>query len=161
METVWESELADLLNDLLATQDELIGVLTRKRRMLVEVDTAGLAAIGEEEAGLITRLQECLERRQSLLDRAAQSGLPADSIQSLSAAVPCRETGDLGKQVKLATARSRLLRHHSLTNWVLVQRSLLHLSQMLEIIATGGRLKPTYEKGDSAHSSGALVDRAV
>ena len=48
----------------------------------------------------------------------------------------------------------RLLQHHSLTNWVLVQRTLIHLSQVLEIIATGGRLKPTYGKDDSADSGG-------
>ncbi|MCU0373434.1 MAG: hypothetical protein MUE56_09370, partial [Ignavibacteria bacterium] len=29
----------------------------------------------------------------------------------------------------------RLLQHQSLTNWVLAQRSMLHLSQLLEIIA--------------------------
>ena len=46
-----------------------------------------------------------------------------------------------------AAERSRLLQHQSLTNWVLVQRSLLHLSQLIEIIATGGRPKPTYGNG--------------
>ena len=60
-----------------------------------------------------------------------------------------------------ATARMRLLQHHSLTNWVLVQRTLIHLSQMLEIIATGGRLKPTYGKDDSVNSGGFLVDQAA
>jgi hypothetical protein len=39
--------------------------------------------------------------------------------------------------------------------------SLLHLSQMIEIIATGGRPKPTYEKGPGSNSGGALVDRAA
>ena len=43
----------------------------------------------------------------------------------------------------------------------LVQRALIHLSQMLEIIATGGQMQPTYEKKDSVEASGALVDRAV
>jgi hypothetical protein len=60
-----------------------------------------------------------------------------------------------------AADRSRLLQHQSLTNWVLVQRTLLHLSQMIEIIATGGRPKPTYEKGPGSNSGGALVDRAA
>jgi hypothetical protein len=52
----------------------------------------------------------------------------------------------------------RLLQHHSLANWVLAQRSLLHVAQMLEIIATGGRLQPTYGNGESSMSGGALVD---
>jgi hypothetical protein len=38
----------------------------------------------------------------------------------------------------------RVLQHHSLANWVLAQRRLLHVAQSLEIIATGGRMRPTY-----------------
>ena len=60
-----------------------------------------------------------------------------------------------------AAGKSRLLQHQSLTNWVVVQRTLLHLSQLLEIIATGGRLRPTYGKESPAASGGALLDHAV
>jgi hypothetical protein len=63
--------------------------------------------------------------------------------------------------IREAANRTQLLRHQSLTNWVVVQRSLLHLSQLIEIIATGGRPKPTYDKGPGSHSGGALVDRAA
>jgi hypothetical protein len=51
-----------------------------------------------------------------------------------------------------------LLRHQSLVNWVLVQRHLIYLSQLLEIIATGGRLEPTYEKEGTLSAHGGLVD---
>ena len=71
----------------------------------------------------------------------------------------------LGKQAKAASLRARLLQHESLTNWVLAQRTLLHLSQILEIVATGGVEKPTYAKGQTATSTGAatgaIVDRAA
>jgi hypothetical protein len=159
MDTAWESELAELLSDLLAAQDELIDVLTKKRRLLVKLDTQGLAAIGQQEQDLIERLEQCLRRREDLLGRAAAEGLPSNTIRSLTAALPRQQRGELGNQVKLANARSRLLQHHSLVNWVLVQRSLLHLAQMLEIIATGGRMQPTYDKGHSVPANGALVDR--
>jgi hypothetical protein len=95
------------------------------------------------------------------MKRAAQEGLPSDSIQSLAAALPESEKRNLTGQVRQATSRARLLQHRSLTTWVLVQRTLIHLSQMLEIIATGGRAQPTYEKRDSLEASGALVDREV
>jgi hypothetical protein len=64
-------------------------------------------------------------------------------------------------QLKHTAARARLLQHQSLANWVLAQRTVLHLSQMLEIIATGGRLQPTYGKENSAATGGSLVDQAV
>ena len=49
----------------------------------------------------------------------------------------------------------------SLAQWVAVQRTVLHLSQMLEIIATGGRSQPTYGMGVGSQRSGALMDQAV
>lgn len=161
METSWESELATLLTDLLAVQDELLATLVEKRQLLVDADTGGLAAIGQQEQRLIGSLQECLRRREDLLARAAQEGLPAASIQALSRALPRTHRGPLENRVKLAGSRARLLKHHSFTNWVLTQRTLIHLSQMLEIIATGGRLQPTYGEGQPAGASGALVDRAA
>ena len=69
--------------------------------------------------------------------------------------------GNLGEQVKDASAKMLLLRHQSLTNWVLAQRALVHLSQMIEIIATGGRMQPTYGNGAPSFATGNLVDHAV
>jgi hypothetical protein len=53
----------------------------------------------------------------------------------------------------------RLLQHQSLANWVLAQRSLLHVSQLIEIIATGGRMQPTYGDKESVHARGSLVNQ--
>ena len=161
METAWESELATFLTDLSAVQEESLEILTRKRQLLVDADTEGLAEIAQREQALIERLQESLKRRQGLLERAGAEGLPSESIRSLSTALPDRRKGELADQLDQAAGRARLLQHHALTNWVLVQRTLIHLSQMLEIIATGGQMQPTYERKDSVEASGALVDRAV
>ena len=161
METSWESEVASLLTDLLAVQDELLATLSRKRELLVEADTDGLAAVGQQEQQLIGSLQKCLQRREQLLARADREGLPSASILALSRAIPQDKPGQLDQRVRLANSRARLLKHHSFTNWVLTQRTLIHLSQMLEIIATGGRLQPTYGEGQPAGASGAMVDREV
>jgi len=159
METNWEGELAGLLNDLSAVQDEMLAVLNHKRELLVARNADGLAEVATDEERLVERLQQCLRRRAELLERAAEEGRPADSIRSLTESLPRRQRRQLGGQVKQASARARLLRHHALTNWVLVQQTLIHLSQMLEILATGGRFQPTYGKGSRAQAGGALVDR--
>jgi hypothetical protein len=161
MEPSWESELAKLLGELLVVQGELLAILVKKRELLVASDGAGLAALAPQEEKLVAGLQQCVQRRQQLLARAAEEGLPAVSIRALAKALPLTERGRWDESIRLASSRARLLRHHSLTNWVVVQRTLLHLSQMLEIIATGGRLKPTYGGGEAAQPSGALVDRAA
>jgi flagellar biosynthesis/type III secretory pathway chaperone len=156
--TAWESELASFMNDLSSTQNETLELLVQKQKCLAKLDAEGLAAIAGREEELMNRLQECLRRRAELLEKADQQGLPASSIGALAKSLPSGGRGELGGQVKQANSRTRLLRHQSLTNWVVVQRTLLHLSQMLEIIATGGKKRPTYSKEDSSDGGGALVD---
>lgn len=161
MEIDWEEELAALLGELSSTQSELLQFLVEKRNRLAAGDTIGLATMQSREVDLSNRLQQCHERRGQLLVAAAGAGLPADNLRSLTAAVPKGERQQLSAGVRQATEQARLLQHHSLTNWVLTQRTLLHLSQLLEIIGTGGRASPTYGKAESHSASGGLVDRAA
>ena len=154
-----EADLAELLSDLSSVQEELLDVLMQKRDRMAASNLEGMAELQPREEQLCQRLQACHERRTQLLETASQKGVKADSLGKLASLVPSQGQGKLSKQVKETSGRMRLLRHHSLTNWVLAQRTLLHLSQILEIIATGGRLQPTYGKGESVTSRGALVDR--
>jgi hypothetical protein len=68
------------------------------------------------------------------------------------------KSSKLGGRVKETAHRMRLLQHQSLANWVLAQRSVLHVAQLLEIIATGGRMQPTYGDRESVHARGSLVN---
>jgi hypothetical protein len=154
-----EAELASLLNDLLAGQGVLMAVLNRQRNLLGAMDHQGLAAIAEEEQRMLGVLQDCLKRRQDLLARAASEGLPARSIQSLTNALPPPQRAPLARQVAAASTRAKLLQTQSLTNWIVIQRTLIHLSQLLEIIATGGRIQPTYGRAGSSRASGALLNQ--
>jgi flagellar biosynthesis/type III secretory pathway chaperone len=156
-----ESALADLLAELSAIQTELLTLLADKRHRLLTSDIAAMDALREREQELIARLQACQDRRLALLAQAASEGLPANDLRTLASALPLSQRQKLVHPMREAAARMRILQHHSLTNWVLVQRTLIHLSQVLEIIATGGRLKPTYGKDDSAPSGGFLVDQAA
>jgi hypothetical protein len=154
-----EAELATLLNDLLAGQGELMAVLNRKRNLLAAMDHEGLAGIADEEQRLLGVLQDCLARRQDLLSRAASAGLPAGSIQALTQAMPPAHRGPLARQVASASSRARLLHTQNLTNWIVIQRTLIHLSQLLEIIATGGRARPTYGTAEPSHAHGSLLNQ--
>lgn len=161
MQTSWESELAHFLTELSSVQGESLEILTQKTKLLAAADRQGLADLGQQEEQLIEKLQQCMQQRQALLDRAAAEGLPSENLRSLTKALPTPARERLGDQVSQASARTRLLQHHSLTNWVLVQRTLIHLSQLLEIIATGGQMKPTYGKEESVQTTGALVNQVV
>jgi flagellar biosynthesis/type III secretory pathway chaperone len=157
----WETEIAGLLAELADVQTALLAVLTEKRQLLASADHAALSTVAGREQQLVARLEACHRRRQELLGRAQVEGLPSDSIRSLSAVLPADGRERLQASIDDAANRSRFLQNQSLTNWVLVQRSLLHLSQLIEIIATGGRPQPTYGKGSERQNCGALVDRAA
>jgi hypothetical protein len=154
-----ESDVAVLLTDLLAGQNDLMEILARKRALLGTVDHAGLAAITADEQRLLGTLQDCLRRRELLLTQAATDGLPSTSLQALAKALPPASAAGLNRQIAAAGAKARLLQHQSLINWIVVQRTLIHLSQLLEIIATGGRLQPTYGVIGEGCAHGVLVDQ--
>jgi hypothetical protein len=156
-----ESDIGELLSELADVQTALLGTLNEKRLHLAAGDQAALTAMAGREQELATRLQACHERRQELLAQAGAKGLPSDSIESLSGGLPAASRDRVRASIREAAGRTQLLQHQSLANWVLVQRSLLHLSQLIEIIATGGQPKPTYGKGSDRAASGALVDRAA
>ena len=157
----WETELASLLKQLSTAQHELLSLLSVKRDLIVRRDHEGLASLVPREGELAAELQACQLRRQELLARADAEGLPANSIEELSAALPRSAASALKTPVAEARQRAELIRHECLAQWVAVQRTVLHLAQLLEIIATGGRSQPTYGKGRVVERGGALIDQAV
>jgi len=162
METVQldlESELSWLLQELSLVQEEMLEVLAAKCERIADSNLDGITELQQREESLCHRLKVCHDQRGELLAMAAEEGLPGDTLGSLASSLTSAHRGELTVQVKEVNARMRLLQHRSLTNWVLTQRSMLHLSQLLEIVATGGRLQPTYGRDESSISSGALVDR--
>lgn len=157
----WEQEIARLLTQLSDIQRELLTLLSEKRAALSTANAAGLAELHARERDMIERLQTCQEQRVRLLEQAAEVGLPNASLKSLVSALPQRGGLQFKRDIEEASHRARLLQHQSLTNWMITQRTLLHLSQMIEIIATGGRLQPTYGTGEPAPTAGSLVDQAA
>lgn len=161
MEISWDNDICALLAELSAVQEELLALLSEKRKHLRTSDAAGLLSLQPREQSLIHRLQQCHDRRGALLQRAAAEGLPARDLTTLAEAIGGTTGNEIQQQLAQAAQRSRLLQHQSLSQWVFVQRTLLHLSQLLEIIATGGQGRPTYGKEDPAGATGALVDHAA
>jgi flagellar biosynthesis/type III secretory pathway chaperone len=161
----WEQALPELLEELSAVQHEWLVVLAEKQRLLLDPATeADVAVLQSREAELLARLQACHDRREELLRLAESEGKPGKSLRAVAATLPAgagRETVEA--RLDEAQRQSRLLRQRNLANWMMHQRAMIHLSQVLEILATGGRLQPTYENGklSSNGPTGILVDEAV
>jgi hypothetical protein len=156
-----DGEITALLQDLSAVQHDLLQVLGEKRRCLLAVDAVGLDGISHREGEIIARLQAVQDRRTAILAGAGQAGLADHSLTALAQQLPAWRDAKRSTELRDTAQRMRLLQHQSLANWVVIQRTLVHLSQMLEIIATGGRLQPTYGSDSSSVSSGTLLNQEV
>jgi flagellar biosynthesis/type III secretory pathway chaperone len=156
--TVGVTQLAHLLTELSQVQTELLDLLRDKQQRLALREPEEINALAEREAELAARLQTCHDRRHALLAQAQEEGLPSDSIASLAGTLPDGQRGPLARQIKESAARMRILQHQSLANWVLAQRALLHVAQLLEIVATGGRMQPTYGNASQSVARGNLLN---
>lgn len=154
----WDSELATLLSELSSVQGDLLKVLAEKRQVILRGDAPAMNGLAARETEIMTRLEMCHRRRSELLSDAKASGMPATTLTDLARRVSPSDGAKHQRELKNATQNLRKLQSESLSNWVLAQRSLLHVSQLLEIIATGGKIRPTYEKDASTHVRGNLVD---
>jgi hypothetical protein len=154
----WDADFTSLLDELTAVQTELLAVLEQKRRLLGQMDSDGLDAIQQREGALVGRLQLCQERRQTLLDQADVTGTPVPNLRVLARARGNDRHRASEPRLQQAQLQARLLQHNALTNWVIAQKTLLHLTHLLEIVATGGRLQPTYGQiGDDLAPAGGLL----
>ena len=158
-----EHDILQFLSELSAVQEQTLSVLNRKQKLLVKPNHDALAEIAVEEQEVLIRLRECLDRREEILDAARQQGHDVESLQSL-----CRRilSSECLRLVEEAARRSRLIQSQSMTNWMMTQKSIIHLSYLLEMIATNGRGKPTYHRPNEKESSvfgggGGFVDRVA
>ncbi len=157
----WEKDVDELLTEIMQVQDDALAVLAQKRECLRRFDLQGLNATDGRDEELLGKLQSCIRRREDLLAKAKEEKLPSNNIRTLAKAIPSSRRDELNQRIAVSQSRARLLQHQSMTNWLIIQKTLIHLSQMLEIIATGGRLQPTYCEGEPVNSSGGLVDQAA
>ena len=154
-----EQDLLDFLKELAQVQDDLLTVLTQKRKCLACGDLGAIRETQQHEERVLERLTACHSKRAELLAEAQSRGLASENLSDLAATIDRRQTPKLRTQVQEIQGRMRLLQSGTVTNWLLAQRTLLHISQLIEIIATGGKMQPTYVVGESIQSRGSLLNQ--
>jgi len=153
-----EDDTASFLQELSDLQAELLKILGVKRQQMIANDLEAMENSRASEEALLQRLQQLHESRQHLLSDARKQGLPSDSVRSLAKAIDSNDS-TLSNQADGAQREMRHVQNETLTNFVLAQQTVLHLSQLLQIIATGGKIKPTYEAENASNQGGTLVDQ--
>lgn len=158
----WQTELTVFLNELESAQENALKVLRRKQVSLANANVKEMQTIADEESAAVERLDVCLQRRERLLAEAAKNNMPSDTIENLCKSQP--QTTNLTKRIKKSKHNSRLIQYQSLTNWVLTQRSVIHLNQLIELIKNKGKKSPTYNKNkqkSNPDNGGNLVDKVA
>ncbi|MDR2114864.1 MAG: flagellar export chaperone FlgN [Planctomycetaceae bacterium] len=158
-----EHEIITFLNQLAAVQEKILDVLKKKQLLLVKPDKESLASITAEEENTLISLQKSLDYREKILKSAEKQGYNVDSIQMLCEQI-FPKPSEWRRLVNAAQNRNKQIRYLALANWTVSQKSLIHLTQILEIIETRGQGKTTYkpQKGKDSHSSGGgFVDRVA
>ena len=88
--------------------------------------------------------------------------MPSDTLELLAARLDKENPGySLEERCRESIRKSKQLQHQSLANWVLAQRTAIHLSDLIEIIGTKGKLSPTYNRHhnkEKSYSGGSIVD---
>ncbi len=154
-----KAKLIEFLKVLAMAQDATLDVLRKKQTLLVKLAANALADIEAEERDALAGLRSALEKREEILREAERAGIGADSIQSLCETL-FPNNFEVRKLLDMAQNRSRQLRFLALTNWTMSQKSMIHLSQLLELIETRGQGKTTY-KPTKGTEGGGLVDRVA
>lgn len=159
--TDWAGEIGSLLDALSSVQAELLATIQAKRQAMIDGDLEEIERLGAAEIAVGEHLEEVAQRRERLLKLAGKQGLPANDLRTLARSVAGNAPATNKARFDSAAQEFKLLQHECVTNFVLAQRSWLHVSQLLQIVATGGRTKPTYGQRESPLSRGSLVDHAA
>ena len=152
-----KTEILDFLNQLLETQTQMLAVLHKKQAILVRPEKKAIASITAEEEKAVETMQAILKRREELLTTARLQNVPGDSIEQL-----CRHCFphniDVQKMTNEAQHRTHQIRLLAYTNWTLSRKSMIHVSQILELLETQGQGKTTYQPPISRNG---FVDRVA
>ena len=156
-----KTKIIEFLKQLAKAQEKTLKILQEKHTLLVKPSPTGLSEIAAKESDTLDQLRLTLEKREEILQEAHNEGIDADSIQILCEKL-FPKNFEVRKLLDIAQNQCRQLRFLALTNWTVSQKSMIHLSQILELIETRGQGKTTYKPTKGSESNGGgLVDRVA
>lgn len=154
-----KTRIIEFLKQLASAQEKTLKILQEKQTLLVKPEQKALTEIAVEEADALDQLRLAVEKREKILTEAREQGHDVETVQELCEKL-FPNNFEAKKLLNIAQNRSRQLRFLALTNWTISQKSIIHLSQLLEMIETKGQGKTTYKPTKNSEGGG-LVDRVA
>jgi flagellar biosynthesis/type III secretory pathway chaperone len=155
-----KQDILNFLTHLIESQQQMLAVLHKKQAILVRPEQEAMALVTAEEEQSLATMQEILQRREDILTSARLHNVPGDSIEQLCGHFFPHNIEVL-KLLEEARHRTHQIRLLAYTNWTMSRKSLIHVSQILELLETQGKGKTTYRQRPPADGSGSLVDRVA
>ena len=156
-----KADIQDYLHQLAGAQNQMLDVLRKKQAVLVKPEKKEIALIAAEEEVMVRKMQKMLERREELLTAARLRSCPCDSIEQLCGHF-FPNNFDVQKILNETRHRTQQISLLAYTNWTMSRKSLIHVSQILELLETRGQGKTTYQpQSANDRSSGSFVDRVA
>lgn len=154
-------DIEDLLVAVDETQEALGAAYRDKREAIRKANAPEIDRLTKIEEARVAQLQLHLRRREQILQRARQMGLPADSFTNLVQTFrePFRES--LLAHIEQTRRTTDANRRESWILWIVCKQSLRFFSDVVELIANGGRRAPVYSTRPGTaelSTGGALLD---
>jgi hypothetical protein len=160
------AELARDIEDLLVAIDETQAALAAayrdKRAAIRHANAREIDRLTAIEETLVADLQAHLRGREQILQQARQLGLPADSLSSVVRTFDEPLCARLVAQIEQTQRVADANRRESWILWIVCKQSLRFFSDVIELIANGGRRTPVYLARPGAvaelSTGGSLLD---
>lgn len=157
MAAIIAEEIRTYLTELISVQAELSNLNQSKFQALSEENTGQIQKLTLLESKQVNRLKEMTEEREQFLARANQAGISINSIREFISRLPETENEGLMELIEKSTQLTLHLRQQSWKQWVYIQRSHQHNSEILELIAHRGVKSPTYDENSPQGANGGVV----
>ena len=156
-----KTDILNFLKQLIEAQDQMLAVLQKKQAVLVRPEKEAMASVSVEEESMLQKMQHVLDHREELLTTARLQNIRSDSMEQLCEHLFPHNI-EVQKLINGAKHRTHQIGLLAYTNWTMTRKSMIHISQILELLETRGQGKTTYHpQSNNDISHGGFVDRVA
>lgn len=164
MTSAWLDELTRFAQVLDQSQQALLSVLRQRRQSLQNGTVLELERFNEAGRQAAQRLQVLGAWRQRLIADAQRDGAHGDTLVEILACEVTPATELLRGKLLLYQRRFAEVQREAWIEWVVTQRSSAYYTEVLELIAHGGKTSPVYSDqplSATPTTGGVMLDAAA
>jgi hypothetical protein len=149
--------LAEYLSDLDLAQARMLGQLDQWRLDVAQPHPLNDLNPGSEENPAIAEWRTMVARRDELLKLAKSQGIVVSTLRELASRLDDPERS-LTTSATRMKQKMEAIHYRSLSHWISCQKAWLHYSDLVQLIATGGRKSMSLGSTRSSAQGGVILD---